>query len=263
MILAHRILWSAPTAIILILIAGKANDAWEALRRPTLLAALFASGMAIAINWAIYIWAVTEGRILEGSLGYFINPLFSFAIAAVVFREKFNRLQVAAIVLAALGVVNQAVAVGSFPWIALSLGSTFAIYGAIRKQAPVDSRVGFGLEAMWLAPMAIVGLFFLRPESAGIFGSQDPAKIALVLAAGPVTAIPLMLFANGARRLKLSTTAMLQYIAPTLQFIIGLAMGEEFTPGHAVTFGLTWAGVSLFTLSSWLSDRRGSRSGEN
>lgn len=249
-ILAHRILWSAPTALFLILASGKQQEAWQAIRRPALLIALLASGSAIAANWAIYIWAVTQGRILEGSLGYFINPLITFIIASVLFRERFNRLQIAAIVLASLGVLNQAITVGEFPWVALSLGASFAVYGAIRKYAAVDSRIGFAIEIMWLAPMAAIGVMLWPAANAEIFKSGQISTILLLAAAGPITSIPLILFAQGARRLRLSTTGMLQYIAPTLQFIIGLALGEPFTPAHALTFGLTWAGVALFTLSS-------------
>ena len=249
-ILAHRILWSAPTAVLLILASGKLQDAWRAIHQPALLTTLLASGIAIAANWAIYIWAVTQGRILEGSLGYFINPLITFIIASFLFRERFNRLQVAAIILASLGVLNQAVAVGECPWVALALGASFAVYGAIRKHAEVDSRIGFAIEIMWLAPVAAIGLLVWPATNTEILGGGQLNTILLLAAAGPITSIPLILFAQGARRLRLSTTGMLQYIAPTLQFIIGLALGEAFTPAHAVTFGLTWAGVALFTLSS-------------
>jgi chloramphenicol-sensitive protein RarD len=255
MILAHRIIWSVPTALLLIAAAGKMREAFDLRHKPPILFGLALSAVAVATNWTIYIWAVTEGHILQGSLGYFINPLITFLFAALFFGERFNRLQLAAFVLAALGVVNQAVVVGEFPWVALTLAVTFAVYGAIRKQLPVDGRVGFAIEAMWLAPFALAYLLFMRP-TASLFGEGGVSHALLLVLAGPVTALPLILFAMGARRLRLSTIAVLQYIGPTLQFVIGLAYGEAFTPAHAVTFGLIWTGVIVFTFSAWRADQR-------
>lgn len=248
-ILAHRILWSAPTALVLVVAAGK----WAAFAgiflQPRLLFTLFASSLAIAMNWTIYIWAVTNHRVLEGSLGYFINPLIVFLFAAMFFGERFRPLQLLAVGIAAGGVMNQTLVVGEFPWVSLSLAISFAIYGAIRKTTAVDSRVGFGVEALLLAPAALLYLVFFLPAGVQAFGAGDPGLVTLLLLAGPLTATPLILFAIGARRLKLSTIGILQFIAPSVQFVIGIAMGEPFTAGHAVTFGLIWTGVILFTLS--------------
>jgi len=255
-ILAHRIVWAVPTALVLIAMAGKLGELRGLLGRPKILFALCASSFAVAANWSIYIWAVTNNHVLEGSLGYFINPLITFLFAALLFGERFNRLQVAALGIATLGVINQAVVVGKFPWVSLALAVTFAIYGAIRKKVPVDSRVGFGAETMWLAPFAAIYLLFLLPAGAPAFGQERAQDYLLFILLGPVTAAPLILFAFGARKLKLSTIATLQYIGPTLQFIIGIALGEAFTARHAVTFGLIWAAVALFTLSAWLAERR-------
>jgi chloramphenicol-sensitive protein RarD len=248
-ILAHRILWSVPTALVLVIAAGKWTEFAGIFRQSRLLFTLFASSIAIAANWAIYIWAVTNHRVLEGSLGYFINPLIVFLFAAMFFGERFRPLQLLAVAIAALGVVNQTLVVGEFPWVSLSLAISFAIYGAIRKTTVVDSRVGFGIEAMLLAPVALFYLVFFLPAGVQAFGSGEPGLVMLLLLAGPLTATPLILFAIGARRLKLSTIGILQFIAPSVQFGIGLAMGEPFTAGHAMTFGLIWAGVVLFTLS--------------
>ncbi len=250
MILAHRIVWSAPTAILLVLFAGKWTELWDLKRQPKILLALFASSLAIAANWTIYIWAVTHNRVLEGSLGYFINPLITFLFAAILFGERFKPLQLVALGVATLGVLNQTLFVGQFPWISLSLAFSFAIYGAIRKQVPVDSRVGFAIEAIWLTPAAALYLMFLLPYGTPVFGNGGPGLVGLLLLAGPVTTAPLILFAMGARRLRLSTIGMLQYIGPSLQFLIALALGEPFTPGHAVTFGLIWLGVIVFSFSA-------------
>lgn len=248
-ILAHRILWSVPTALVLVVAAGKWTEFSGIFRQSRLLFTLFASSIAIAMNWAIYIWAVTNHRVLEGSLGYFINPLIVFLFAAMFFGERFRPLQLLAVVIAAGGVLNQTLVVGEFPWVSLSLAVSFAIYGAIRKTTAVDSRVGFGVEAMLLAPAALLYLVFFLPAGVLAFGSGDPGLVTLLLLAGPLTATPLILFAIGARRLKLSTIGILQFIAPSVQFVIGIAMGEPFTLGHAVTFGLIWTGVILFTMS--------------
>lgn len=248
-ILAHRIVWSVPTALILIVAFRKWTDFTNVLRQPRMMLTLLASSIAIATNWTIYIWAVTNDRILEGSLGYYINPLIVFVFAAMFFGERFRPLQLVALGVAALGVVNQTLVVGAFPWVSLSLAMSFAVYGAVRKTTVIDSRVGFGIEALLLAGPALLYLAFFLPSGISAFGSGDPGLIALLVLAGPLTATPLILFAVGARRLRLSTIGILQYIAPSVQFMIGLAMGEPFTTGHAVTFGLIWTGVILFTLS--------------
>jgi chloramphenicol-sensitive protein RarD len=248
-ILAHRIVWSIPTALILIAAAGKWGELVGLRRQPKVLFTLLGSSLAIAANWTIYIWAVTHSRVLEGSLGYFINPLITFLFAAFFFGERFKRLQLVAVGVAAAGVVNQTLVVGQFPWISLSLAMSFAVYGAIRKTTPVDSRVGFGMEAIWLAPAAAGYLLFFLPVGAHAFGDGDPGYVGLLLLAGPFTAAPLILFAIGARRLRLSTIGVLQYIGPSLQFMLALWLGEHFTLGHAVTFGLIWLGVILFTFA--------------
>jgi chloramphenicol-sensitive protein RarD len=255
-VLAHRILWSIPTVLAMMALSGRLNELTEALAKPRTLLALTASAVAIAINWSVYIWAVTHHRVLEGSLGYFINPLVSLMFAAVVFGERFSKLQLAAIGLALLGVLNQAFVVGQFPVIALTLAVSFSIYGVIRKKTEVGSRAGFALEALILAPFALVYLVFLPIPGAPPFGVESPGHLGLLALAGPVTATPLILFALGARRLKVSTIALLQYIAPSLQFFIGIAQGEPFTPAHAVTFGLIWSGAATFAIAAQVDDRR-------
>jgi chloramphenicol-sensitive protein RarD len=255
-ILAHRIVWSVPTALILIAAAGKMGELRAILSQRKILFGLFLSSLAIASNWTIYIWAVTHNRVLEGSLGYFINPLVTFMFAAMFFGERFRPLQLAALAIATAGVLNQTLVVGQFPWISLSLAFSFAIYGAIRKTIPVDSRVGFAAEALWLAPAAALYLLFFLPAGTHAFGDGNINLVLLLLAAGPVTAAPLILFAMGARRLRLSTIGLLQYIGPSLQFMLALWLGETFTAGHAVTFGLIWTGVLVFTLSAWRAERR-------
>jgi chloramphenicol-sensitive protein RarD len=255
-ILAHRIVWSVPTALILVAAAGKFGELYGVLRQRKVMFALLASALMVAANWTIYIWAVVNDRVLEGSLGYFINPLITFLFAAIFFGERFRPLQLAALGIAAAGVLNQTVVVGNFPWISMALAISFATYGVIRKRTAVDSRVGFAWEAMWLAPVAALYLMFFLPAGVPAFGDGSLGYVSLLLVLGPVTAAPLILFAMGARRLRLSTLAVLQYIGPTVQFFIGIAYGEPFTPAHAVTFGLIWTGVVLFTVSTFRAERR-------
>jgi chloramphenicol-sensitive protein RarD len=255
-VLAHRIVWSVPTALILVAAAGKLGELAGVLRQRKVMYALLASSLMVAINWTIYIWAVANDRVLEGSLGYFINPLITFLFAAIFFGERFRALQLAALGIATAGVLNQTLVVGQFPWISLSLALSFAVYGVIRKRVAVDSRVGFAWEAMWLAPVAALYLMFFLPIGTPAFGDGSIGFVSLLLLLGPVTAAPLILFAMGARRLRLSTLGVLQYIGPTLQFVIGLAYGEPFTPAHAATFALIWTGAILFTVSSWRAERR-------
>jgi len=256
-ILAHRIIWSVPTALILVAAAGKLGEFASLTRQPRLLFTLLGSSLAIATNWTIYIWAVTNHRVLEGSLGYFINPLVVFLFAAIFFGERFRPLQLVALVIAALGVLNQTLVVGQFPWVSLSLAFSFAIYGAIRKTTAVDSRIGFGMEALWLAPVALLYLLFFLPAGTVAFGSGEPGFVALLLLAGPLTATPLILFAMGARRLRLSTIGILQYIAPTMIFLTAVfVFGEPFGTARMIAFPMIWAALVIYT-ASMLRQARG------
>ncbi|MEZ5939728.1 MAG: EamA family transporter RarD, partial [Hyphomonadaceae bacterium] len=219
-ILAHRILWSVPTAVLLVAAARSGGEVRDVLQKPKRVGWLILSAVMIAANWAIYIWAVSQQRVLEASLGYFINPLISFLFASVFFSERFTPIQIGALVLATLGVLNQTLVVGEFPWVALSLAGAFALYGVIRKQVAVSSRVGFLIEAAALAPAALLYLAFWLPAGAPSFGVTSGGHLALLALAGPMTATPLILFAIGARRLRLSTIALLQFIAPSIQFAL-------------------------------------------
>ena len=255
LVLAHRIFWSVPTGIVLIALANRWRDVWEVVKDKKRLAWLALSGALMGLNWLIYIWAVQQERVMEGSLGYFINPLFSFVLAAIFFGERFSKIQLLAIVLASLGVLNQTINVGQFPWVAISLCITFGLYGAIRKKVIVDSRTGFLLEVLLLLPFAMAYLGYAWSQGAPLIAETTSDSILLSLA-GIVTAVPLILFALAARRLRLSTIAIMQYIGPTLQFFVALYYGEAFTTGHAITFGFIWLGVIVFTYGAWTRDRR-------
>ncbi|MFC7292038.1 EamA family transporter RarD [Hirschia litorea] len=253
--LTQRMAWSVPTGLLLVVLAGRWKDFAFIFKTPRTLGLLIISGALMGCNWLIFIWAVQNGRILEGSLGYFINPLFSFGLAAIFFSERFSKLQILAIILAAIGVLNQTIVVGQFPWVAISLCVTFGFYGVIRKNVVVDSRAGFLLEVLLLFPFAIAYLIYVWTHGGAPIADTTRDSI-LVSLSGVVTAAPLILFALAAKRLRLSTVAIMQYIGPTIQFCVGLYFGEAFTQGHAVTFGFIWAGVLIFCISAWQNGRR-------
>lgn len=253
--LTQRIAWSVPTGLLLLMLAGRMRDLIAIFRNLKTLGWLALSGGLMGINWLIYIWAVQNERVLEGSLGYFINPLFSFVLAAIFFGERFSKLQMIAILLAGIGVLNQAIVVGQFPWVALSLCITFGIYGAIRKKIIVDSRAGFLLEVLLMFPFALAYLAYAWSQGAPLIAETRYESL-LISLSGVLTAAPLILFALGAKRLRLSTIAILQYVGPTIQFMLGLYFGEAFTPAHAVTFGCIWLGVVLFSYGAIQNERK-------
>lgn len=259
-LLAHRILWSVPTAIGLIALAANWRDVKTAFTGANF-RWLTLSSLLIAVNWAIYIWAVNAGRAMEASLGYYINPLVNVLFGMLIFSETLRRVQWVAVGIAAVGVVIMAFAFGRVPWVALALCATFACYGLIRKKVAIDSRAGFLVEVALLAPLAALWLvWFATTQPGGRWMGEGGWDAALLMAAGPITAVPLILFALAARRLRLSTIGMMQYIGPTLQFLIALfVFGEAFSPVHAVAFGFIWTALVMFTADSLMGDARARR----
>ncbi len=254
LMLAHRILWSLPTGAILIAVALR----WQEVRRALFSTQVFwlvITALLIGGNWLLYIWAVSENRVMEASLGYYVNPLVNVAIGAVFLSETLRRMQWVAVGLAALGVAIETVALGHLPWISLVLCFTFAGYSIIRKQLKVDGRVGFLVEVIVLAPAAAIWMWMFAQAGNAIDGGGSTLTWALLAASGPITATPLILFALAAKRLRLSTIGMMQYIGPTLQFIIALAFGEAFTLLHAVAFLFIWSALAVFSLDSFRFER--------
>jgi chloramphenicol-sensitive protein RarD len=256
-VFAHRILWSVPAIVILLVAAGALGRVREALT-PNVLKALVLSTVLIGVNWALYVWAVSAGRVMEASLGYYLNPLVNVAFGALLLKEQLTRAQWLAIGFAGAGVATLMLGLGHLPWVALVLCITFAFYGLVRKQTAVDARAGLLIETGLLAPFVAVGLWVFAARGGAVMGTGALDPLWLVLA-GPVTAIPLILFAFGARRVRFSTLGMLQYVAPTLQFATGLAFGEVFTPVHAVAFGLIWTGLAIFTWDAVKRDQASRR----
>jgi chloramphenicol-sensitive protein RarD len=251
--LAHRIVWSIPTAALFVLLAKQGHQVMRVLRHPRTLAWLFLSAVLIAINWVVFIWAVTSNRLLETSLGYYINPLVSMAAGALIFRERIDRIGQVAIGLALVGVLVQTVALGHLPWVSLVLAFSFGGYGVVRKQVAADAQTGLLVETLLVGLVAAGYLAWLAAPGGGHFGV--PVTSAWLIASGPITAIPLVLFAWAARRVPLSLMGFLQFIAPTISFVIGLAQGELFTPLRALSFAFIWGGAGVFLYGAWRRSR--------
>jgi chloramphenicol-sensitive protein RarD len=257
--LAHRIIWSVPTGLILILIARNWHQLREALTRAHLLW-LTVSAVLIGLNWLIYIWAVSQERVMEASLGYYINPLINVLIGAMFFRERLRSAQWVSVALASVGVAIMTSALGYLPWVAILLCLTFAFYSVIRKQVQVDSRAGFVVEAAILAPLALLWLTWFVGQPEGTWFGDGGWDIAWLIAAGPITAVPLILFALAAKRLRLSTMGMMQYLGPTLQFLISvLIFKEAFGLIHALAFAFIWTALIVFTFDSVMGEAKARR----
>lgn len=258
-LLAHRIIWSLPTGLVFIALAAQ----WSRVRAamtPAKLGWLAVSALLIGANWLVYIYAVSVDRVMEASIGYYINPLVSVLFGLVFFAERLRPAQWIAVALACLGVLVLTQAFGEIPWIALALCFLFAFYGAIRKKIGVEGRTGFVIEAAILFPAAAIWLSVAvaRGEAAPI--GRGGWDIPMLLAAGPITAVPLICFAVAAARLKLSTVGMMQYIAPTLQFLIALLIFKEpFSRTHAIAFGFIWLALAIFTADSVIGNARARR----
>ena len=253
-VLAHRVVWSVVLLVPVVLVLRRGPTVWAALRAWGRLAAL-ASASLIAVNWLVYIWAVQAGRVVEASLGYFVNPLVSVLLGVVFLGERLRRVQVMAVALAGAGVLWLVVHLGVIPWLPLSLAFSFGLYGLVRKRAAMDPVGGLLAETALLVPAALIFLAWRGVTGAGAFGHGAGPSL-LLAAAGPITTVPLVLFADGVRRLPLSTVGLLQYLTPTLQFLLGvLVYREVFTQTHAVAFGCIWLALALYT---WDSLRRAS-----
>jgi chloramphenicol-sensitive protein RarD len=247
-VVAHRMAWGLVSVGAWVTLRGRWADARAVAARPGTVARLAASGALISLNWLLYIWAVIHDQVVEASLGYFINPLVNVLLGIVVLHERLNRAQRIAVALAASGVAVLTVAHGRLPWIALALAVTFGLYGLARKTVAADAVVGLLWETALMTPLAAGYLVVLAQRGAGAFGQAHPGISALLVLGGAVTAVPLALFAQGARALPLSTVGFLQYLSPSLQFLLAvLVFREPFTPAHAATFAFIWTALAILT----------------
>jgi chloramphenicol-sensitive protein RarD len=256
-IIIHRVLWSALLGTALLLV-WKHPGWWRELRQnPRRLGVLAVSGSLVASNWLIYVWAVNDGRMLEASLGYYINPLVNVLLGLLILGERLRPLQWLAVGLAALGVGQQIWQVGSLPWVSLALALTFSFYGLIRKRAPVAALPGLVVETWLLVPLALLWIAF-NPGAPTVqpafLGSHE---VLWLMAAGPVTLIPLLCFNAAARHLPYTTLGFLQYIAPTLVLILAVTVfGEVLAPATLVAFLFIWAGLVIYSVDIYLNMRR-------
>ena len=256
-ILLHRSLWSVPFLLVLVLASRGLPRIRQVLANPRARLTLLASATLLAGNWLLFIHAVEIGRVLEISLGYYINPLMSVALGVLVLGERLTRLQLLAIALATAGVVVLALQGGGFPWIALSLAASFAVYGLLRKTMALGSAEGLFAETSLMLPFMLGGLIWQLASGTSHFAQEGSVDTLLLLSTGVVTAVPLVFFGAAARRLKLSSMGMFQYMAPTIQFLTAVFLfGEHFTTAYAITFALIWLAVALFLFETWRKMRR-------
>lgn len=249
-VLSHRVIWSVPIAAAVLLILKRTDDLKAALRSPrTLLMALLTAGL-ISVNWGIYVWAIGAGRALDTALGYFINPLFSIFLGAVLLKEKLKPTQIGAIALVAVAVGILTYDAGQLPWVSLALTLTWGFYAFFRKTLPVGPNQGFFLEVLLLSVPAMLYILYAETTGQGHFLQTGMSDTLLLLGSGVITAGPLMIYANGAKLLRLSTIGIMQYIAPTMIFLIAVFIFKEpFGTAKMIAFPLIWAALAIYTWS--------------
>lgn len=255
---AHRILWSCLLCLGLVFAFGKRIEWLRVLRDPRLRRVLAGTAVFLLVNWLTFVWAIDRNQVMACSLGYYINPLFAVLLGRLVLKERMSAVQWGAFALAGLGVVVLlAGAAESGIYLSLLIAITWGFYGLLRKRHPVDSLVGLTVETMVLLPVALGYLLWLGSQGAGTFGMADGWTHVLLLLAGPVTAAPLVLFAAGWRRLSVATMSLLQYLSPSLQFLLAVLLwGEAFTPVHAVAFACIWGALLVYSWNSWQMARK-------
>ena len=255
-VLAHRIVWAIPFGALILWARNQWPEVRRALTSPRLFFWLFMAAGFIAVNWYVYIYAVQTDQVYQASLGYYINPLIYVAVGVVFLGEHLRRLQVVSIVLATIGVLVLTVSYGRLPLIALALGVSFTVYGVIRKQIPVGAMPGLFVETLLLLPFAAGWLGWIIATGQASFLSGSVGNDVLLIVAGPLTVVPLLCFAIAAKKLTLTAVGFMQFIAPTLQFLVGVAYGEELTPAHIVCFLFIWTAVGLFSYDVIRANRR-------
>ena len=250
-VLAHRVVWSGAFALSVVFIAGKSKALLSVLRDPGARLTLFCSALLVSTNWLVFIYAVTTDHVLESSLGYFMNPLVSVLLGFLFLRERFRPLQKISVALAGAGVLTLVLSHGQIPWISLVLAISFAFYGLLRKTVRADSLVGLTVETAYLCPVALGYILMLGVQGQGHFLAGSTERSLLLPVSGVVTALPLLLFAAAARRLRLATIGFLQYITPTLHLLLAVwVYREPFLLVHFVTFTCIWTGLIIYSVDA-------------
>ncbi len=255
-VLAHRVIWAMLLLLALMVLKRRGRQIIAELRNRRRLAFYSATALLVATNWLVFIWSIHNDRLLEASLGYYINPLISVVLGVLFLGEQLKRWQIAAVLLATVGVLNLVVSHGTFPWVALTLGFSFGFYGLLRKKAGIDAILGLSVETLLLTPLALLFLAALALQGSGAFGRIDLGTDVLLTFAGLATAVPLICFLEAARRLRLSTVGLMQYLAPSLNFLLAvLVYNEPFTVTHVITFTCIWIALAIYSFDAFFSRR--------
>lgn len=256
-VFAHRVIWSVPVALLVLVVLGRTADLRAALASPRLLAMAALTATLVSVNWGTYLYAIQSGRVLDAALGYYINPLFSIFLGAVFLRETLTRAQWGAVALAGAAVALLTWEAGSLPLLSLTLTVSWGFYALFKRALPIGPNQGFTLEVILLSPISLGYLVWLWSQDGLQFGATGMLDVGLLLGCGVVTAVPLMLYANGAKHLRLTTIALMQYIAPTFIFLIAVLMfGEAFEGAKLVAFPMIWLALVLYSLDLFLRHRR-------
>jgi len=256
-IVAHRVIWSVPVAAILLLFIGQFRTILDALRKPRMLAMAALTAALITVNWSVYVWAVAHDQIIGAALGYYINPLFNVVLGGLFLGERLTKVQYVAVGFAFAAVLVLTLNAGGLPWVSLVLPLTFGLYGFFRKSLPMPPLQGFTLEVVILSIPALGYVFWLMANGQDHFFSGTMSNVSLLLLAGPFTAIPLILYAGGAKLLRYTTLGLMQYLTPTLLFIFAIFIFREpFSNAQLVAFVLIWTGLIIYTWSSLSAHRK-------
>jgi chloramphenicol-sensitive protein RarD len=255
-VMSHRMIWSMVFLLGILGIQRRQAELRQIWQQPKQVGILLVTALLLTFNWWLYIYGVNSDRVVETSLGYFINPLVNVLLGFTFLKERLNKGQSIAVLLAALGVINFVWHFGVVPWIALTLAVSFACYGLLRKVVAVSPLVGLTVETLLIAPIALLFVGYWAESGTGSLGTSFMLTL-LLMGAGVMTSMPLLWFNNAAKRLRLSTLGFFQYIAPTLQLLLGVFLYREpFTAAHAVTFGLIWSALALYSSTSWATQRK-------
>ena len=255
-ILAHRIVWSLLFLFALIILQKKSDHFVANFKNPKDVFLSLSSAVFLCINWLVYIWAVNSNHLVEASMGYYINPIISVLLGVVFLKEKLNRCQKAALFLAAASVAILIFAYGGMPWISLVIAGSFAIYGMLKKLTPFDSLTGFTMETAMIFPFALAFLSYKQVSRSGALGKISPACTILLLCTGIVTAVPFLLFAESAKRVKLSALGFLQYFSPTISFLLGIfVFHENLTSYELISFIFIWVAILLYSFANLIHNK--------